>query len=169
MKTTLVFAITLLFFAAGPSYVQGQVDPCAKDFVRKISKAQIDNDRVNWKAFLTSQCDTLRIVSDSAYTALIIEQEFYKEINRKFESLVGELDQGQRLRDSMITRQDTFIDLQRGVINNYDNLLDQSNQLIIDANANTTKALNRLKLLKWVSIGGIVLGAGGLLVALAAD
>ncbi len=169
MKTILVFAITLLFFAAGPSYVQGQVDPCAKDFVRKISKAQIDNDRVNWKAFLTSQCDTLRIVSDSAYTALIIEQEFYKELNRKFESLVEELDQGQQLRDSMITRQDTFIDLQRGVINNYDNLLDQSNQLIIDANANTTKALNRLKLLKWVSIGGIVLGAGGLLVALAAD
>ncbi len=169
MKTIVVFALTLLFFAAGPSEVQGQVDPCAKDFVRKVSKAQIDNDRVNWKAFLTSQCDTLRIVSDSAYTALIIEQEFYKELNRKFESLVGELDQGQRLRDAMITRQDTFIVFQRGVINNYDHLLDQSNQLIIDANANTTKALNRLKLLKWVSIGGIVIGAGGLLVALAAN
>ncbi len=169
MKTIVVFTLTLLFFAAGPRYVQGQVDPCAKDFVRKVSKAQIDNDRVNWKAFLTSQCDTLRIVSDSAYTALIIEQEFYKELNRKFESLVGELDQGQRLRDAMITRQDTFIDLQRGVINNYDNLLDQSNQLIIDANANTTKALNRLKLLKWVSIGGIAIGVGGLVVALAAN
>ena len=130
--------------------------------------APIVNNRVNWSAFLQG-CDRFVIASDSAYNFIIFEREYSKELNSRLESLVEELEDGRSLRDSLISEQKSFIAFQQDTINKYDNLLGQSNTLVERATANTDKALNRLRLLKWASIGGIAIGAGGLLVALVAN
>lgn len=166
----LVFILIVGFFAAPSVYAQNvpRVDPCGQDFKRTVTRAQVFNNQVNWRAFLDG-CDSFVIASDSAYNYMIFEREFYKELNGRLESLVKELEDGRMLRDSLISEQKNFIAFQQDTINKYDNLLEQSNTLVERATANTDKALNRLRLLKWASIGGIAIGAGGLLVALAAN
>ena len=169
MKISAIFIAAILFVAARPGYAQDQrVDPCAQDFIRTITKTQVVNNRVNWHAFLEG-CDSFVVASDSAYNFMILEREYYKELNGRLESLVAELEAGQELRDSLITEQKSFIVFQEETIGKYDNLLEESNALVKRATANTDRALNRLRLLKWASVGGIAIGAAGLLVALAAN
>ena len=156
--------VAILFVAAGPVYAQ--VDPCAQDFKRTVTKDIAS--RVNLSSMLTN-CDSLIILSDSAYNFMIFEREFNKELNGRLEGIVDELEDGRKLRDSLIAEQKNFIAFQQSVITRYDSLLVESNTLVRRATANTDKALNRLSLLKWTSIGGIAIGVGGILVAAIAN
>ena len=168
MRVLAVCLLAIAFLTARPGSAQNRVDPCGQGFTRTITKDQVVNNRVNWPAFLDG-CDSFVIASDSAYNYMIFEREFYKELNSRLEGLVAELEDGRNMRDSLISEQKGFIALQQSVITRYDSLLVESNTLVRRATDNTDKALNRLRLLRWTSIGGIAIGVGGLLVALAAN
>ncbi len=165
-KAALTVLLLLLIIPAG--YAQS---PCGLDFKVRITKSQLLSGRYNWRAIANdmTDCEAMALLSDTLYQSLVIQLEYQKALNKKLDSLVQVQDDGQSLRDSLNAVQKSFIAYQQGVINKYDTLLVQSNQLIKDANANTDRALRRLTLLRWTSIGGIAIGVGGLLVALAAN
>ena len=168
MKKSALLCVALMLSVTGVSYAQS---PCTLGFNLRLEKNQLLRNGYNFRAIAGDMrdCDSLILLSDTLYQSLFIQIEYYKSLGAKLDSLVVELDEGRALRDSMISEQQSFIAFQQGVITKYDSLLVQSNQLVRDATANTDRALRRLTLLRWASIGGIAIGAGGLLVALVAN
>ena len=168
MKKYTVITLCLVLFAVGSGFAQS---PCGLDFRLRLEKSELLRDGYNFRAIASemANCNTLALLSDTLYQSLFIQLEYYKSLNTKFDSLTRVLDEGRSLRDAMITEQQSFIDFQKGVITQYDSLLVQSNQLVRDATRNTDRALRRITLLRWASIGGLTIGAVGVLVALVAN
>ena len=167
MKLQLIIVFIVLLLVVRTGYAQETpFDPCMNEFT--VTKAQLVAGSLDWIRIgeRMRACKAFVVKSDSAY---LFQKAFNDTLQANYDSLVVELKRGQAWRDSLVVVQDSFITLQSNVINKYDRLLVESNQLILDANANTTKALKQISLLKWVSIGGIVIGVGGLLVALVAN
>jgi len=158
--------MVLLLGAAHTGYAQGGINPCGADFRFRVTKAQLLNDGVNWKALgqAMEECDQLSLLSDSAYKSIIIEEEFYKAINDSLKILVGVLEQGQSLREDMIAEQKSFIDFQKASLTKYDLLLTRSTTLVDDATKNTDRALAQIKFYKLLSVGGILVGTAGVLI-----
>ncbi len=169
MRVSTVVLMILLLGAAHTGYAQGDNNPCGTDFRFRVTKAQLLNDGVNWKALgqAMEACDQLALVSDSAYTSIIIEEAFYKAINDTLRILVGVLEQGQTLRNAMIAEQDSFIQFQKASLTKYDSLLTRSTTLVDDATKNTDRALRQIEFYKFLSAGGIVIGAAGILIGAA--
>ena len=162
-----VIALILLLSVIRTGHAQDvPFDPCTKEF--SVTKADLANNTFNWQ--LVGQrmqtCQAFVVVSDSAF---LVQRAFREAFEANYDSLIVELKQGQRWRDSLITQQSSFITYQQGVITRYDSLLVQSNQLVTDATRNTDRALRRLSLLRWASIGGITIGLAGILAAAVAN
>lgn len=157
LQTIIVFIVLLSVIRTG--YAQ-DFDPCMADFT--VTKAGLAEGKPNWKRVgeRMRACDAFVVVSDSAY---LFRKAFNNTLQANYDSLVVELKRGQAWRDSLVVEQSSFITLQTNVINRYDSLLVQSNKLVLDANANTTRALRRIKLLQWASVGSLAIGIGGVL------
>ena len=152
MKKLLFAALVLLLPA---QLTVAQNDPCGLDFNVTVTRAQLTADQVNWPAIGARMdgCDRLRVLSDTAYTALIIEQAFLRQLNALSDSLVGEMAQGRDLRDELLTTQADFIAFQQQKLDEYDALLVRSNQLVEDATRNTDRALRQIRFLKFGMVG----------------
>lgn len=174
MKKSAVIAIVFLLFATRTGYAQTE-DPCALGFKVELTKAEFlgtvppPTKPIRWASFgeAMHDCDVMILLSDTTYWSLVYEKEYYGTLNERYESLVGELKLGQQLRDSVIEEQKSFIAFQQSTIVGFDTLLVQSNQLVRDANANTGRALDRLKMMRLTSIGTLAIGIGGVLVVAA--
>lgn len=165
----MAFVMIGLLASAPAGYAQTGTDPCGQDFVFRVTKTQLLNDGVNWRALgrAMQTCDQLALLSDTAYTALIIERAYADTLRSRLDSLVTVLQQGQSLRDALIAEQDSFITFQRDKLGEYDALLVRSNQLVEDATRNTDRALRQMKLYRLLTVGGIVVGTAGLLIGIA--
>jgi hypothetical protein len=168
-RITKPFLAVCLFLWAPLQAGYAQTDPCGRDFNFSVTKDQLLNDGVDWSALGRNmqRCDSLLVMSKLAFGTVVVERAFQKARGDSLAVLVGVLERGQALRDTLSARQEAFIQFQRQKLDEYDALLVRSNQLVDDATKNTDRALRQIKLYKLLSAGGLVLGAAGVLIGAA--
>ena len=161
---SLIVGVLLLAFAH-TGYAQTRDDPCREDYRSSWTKGEFkDSVLMATLADAMKDCETMSLLSDSAYRLIIIEEAYYKAINDSLKILVGVLEQGQSLREDMIAEQKSFIDFQKASLTKYDLLLTRSTTLVDDATKNTDRALTQIKFYKLLSVGGILVGTAGVLI-----
>ena len=167
MKNLMLLLCGGLLFGVMPA--AAQMNPCGASFNFSVTKSEFTNNRINWQNIgrQMQTCDSLLVMSKPAFRKVVVEREFERARADSLRVLVGVLEQGQDLRGELIQQQDSFIQFQQQKLQEYDQLLVRSNQLVEDATRNTDRALKQIKLYKLLSAGGIVIGGAGILIGAA--
>lgn len=164
-----LFVVGCLFLLAATQTTFAQTDPCGQDFNQSLTKAQLLNGEVNWRAIGRSmqRCDSLLVMSELAFGKVVVERAFQKARGDSLAILVKVLEEGSDLREAMVAEQNSFIQFQQQKLDEYDALLTRSTTLVDESTKNTDRALRQIKFYKLLSAGGIVIGAAGILVGAA--